>query len=82
MREQVSEPIIAEACRARTRKEFVSKIRIVAEEADETQYWLELIIEADIINAPRLEALYNEAAELTAIFTTTLATARRNGRLK
>ncbi len=42
------------ACRARSDKEFLAKIGIVVEEADETAFWLELLIEADVITATKL----------------------------
>src|SRR5687767_5596656 len=45
------------ACRSRTAKEFVAKMRIVVEEADETVYWIELLVEAQMVPARRLEGL-------------------------
>jgi len=68
------------ACRARTTKEFVSKIRIVVEEADETVYWLELLVEAAIVAKRRLENLYGEANELLAIFAASQRTAESRSR--
>jgi len=68
------------ACRARTSKEFVAKIRIVVEEADETVYWLELLVEAAIIVKGRLESLYKEANELLAIFAASQRTAESRSR--
>jgi four helix bundle protein len=65
------------ACRARSRPEFVAKIGIVAEEADETVLWLELLGEVGIVPASRLDPLIKEARELTAIFTASQNTARR-----
>ena len=64
------------ACRSRSRAEFVAKIGIVAEEADECMYWMELLIDGGLINAGKLEQLQNEAKELTAIFTASRYTAR------
>ncbi|HEV8607126.1 MAG TPA: four helix bundle protein [Tepidisphaeraceae bacterium] len=55
------------ACRARTVKEFVSKIRVAVEEADETSYWLELLTDASIIRKARLEPLHSECNEFLAI---------------
>jgi four helix bundle protein len=56
------------ACRARSKKEFFSKICIVVEEADESEYWLELIKEANLSNAfEELERLTQEATEITKI---------------
>src|SRR5438552_1756701 len=56
------------ACRERSRAEFVAKLGIVLEEADETIFWLELLVETRIISAKRLAELLKEAHELTAIF--------------
>lgn len=58
-------------CRARSDKEFSSKMNIVLEEADESCFWLEIIQEKEWIN---VESLLKEANELTAIFVTTLIT--------
>lgn len=55
------------ATRARSRKEFFSKLSVTIEEADESAYWMELLIEANIIPENKLNALYNEAIELTKI---------------
>ena len=66
------------ACRARSHADFVNKIGIVVEEADESVYWLDLIHEAAICNAATLDGLRQEAAELSAIFNQSQMTARRN----
>jgi four helix bundle protein len=55
------------ACRARSRAEFISKIGVVEEEADETAFWLELIIESKIRRAKQIAPLLDEANELVAI---------------
>jgi four helix bundle protein len=65
------------ACRSRFKAEFISRTGIVAEEADETVLWLELMIENRILPQHRLEPLLKEAKELTAIFTASQTTARR-----
>jgi four helix bundle protein len=57
------------ACRSRSRAEFAAKLGIVAEEADETVYWLELIRDAKLILEGKISELLLEANELTAIFT-------------
>lgn len=57
------------ACRSRSRAEFASKIGVVAEEADETVYWLQLIRDGDLLSTQQVGALLKEADELTAIFT-------------
>jgi len=65
------------ACRSRSRAEFVARLGIVVEEADETCYWLELLIEGDIVKAEKLSDLLKEARELTAIFTASTTTIRQ-----
>jgi len=64
------------ACRSRSKAEFISKISIVLEEADETVFWLELLSHAEIISAVRTEALLKEANELTSIFVSSLRTSK------
>jgi len=66
------------ACRARSKADFVSKITIVEEEADETQSWLELLLDLGRGNKAEIKALVDEAKELTAIFTASGRTARYN----
>ena len=61
-------------CRARSDKEFVAKLNIVLEEADETQFWLEVISEMNWINQSELEFPIKESEELVAIFVSTLKT--------
>jgi four helix bundle protein len=63
-------------CRARSRAEFASKIGVVAEEADESVFWLELILEAGMVRPQLLGKLPDESRELTAIFTSTKHTLR------
>ena len=55
------------ACRGRSKAEFVAKIGIVEEEADESAYWLELIIEAELLKVSQVEPLLTEANELARI---------------
>jgi len=66
------------ACRARSHAEFVAKIGIVVEEADETVYWLELLAETQAVKPQRLDAIKGEAEQLTAIFTAAKETAKAN----
>jgi four helix bundle protein len=65
------------ACRAKSDADFIYKIQIVEEEADESAYWIELISESEILNKCRLEKLLQEANELTAIFTSCGKTAKQ-----
>ena len=64
-------------CRARSRKEFISRIGVVVEEADESVFWLEMMAENDIFSATKLEPLLREARELTAVFTAPEETAKQ-----
>jgi four helix bundle protein len=66
------------ACRARSRAEFASKLGTVAEEADESLYWLELIRDGDFVPENKLASLVSEADELTAIFTAGRRTSSKN----
>ena len=63
------------ARRARSKREFIAKICIVVEEADESAYWLDLIADGGLIPKPRIQPLYNEAMELTRIFAAARQTA-------
>jgi four helix bundle protein len=65
-------------CRSRSRAEFVSKLGIVLEEADETVFWLELLAETGVIESNKITGLLGEARELTAIFTASQRTAKGN----
>ena len=56
------------ACRAKSTPDFINKLKIVEEEADETLYWLELLVEAKIVKEDRLLELMKENNELIAIF--------------
>ena len=67
------------ALRGRSSAEFVSKLNVVLEESDETQFWYEIIEETSEIKDPnKLKQLLNESNELTAIFVSSLKTARNN----
>ncbi|HEU4795959.1 MAG TPA: four helix bundle protein [Pyrinomonadaceae bacterium] len=64
------------ACRGRSRAEFVAKLGIVIEEADESAFWLELIIEGALLPPKRVQPLLDEANELTRIMVSSRVTAR------
>jgi four helix bundle protein len=66
------------ACRARSRAEFASKLGTVAEESDESLYWLELIRDGNFVSEKRIATLISEADELTAIFTAGRRTSSKN----
>ncbi len=61
-------------CRARSDREFISKMNIVLEEADETLFWLEIIKEKLWISKAELDTIWKEGNELTAIFVSSLKT--------
>jgi len=63
-------------CRARSKAEFIAKLGIVLEEADESLYWLEMLAETQVVKADLLAPLMKEADELVAIFVASLKTAR------
>ena len=66
------------SCRARSRAEFIAKIGIVEEEADESAYWLELIMEDSLLPSAKVQSLHVEANELTAIMAASRLTAVGN----
>ena len=66
------------ACRGRSKPDFISKIGIVVEEADESLYWLEILYETGLIPQEELALLMQECDELIAILTATIKPARSN----
>ncbi len=65
------------ACRARSQADFVYKLGLVEEEADESLFWLEMVVETDLMPAARVQDLTQEADELTAIFVASRKTAKK-----
>jgi four helix bundle protein len=65
------------ACRARSRAEFTARLGVVEEEADESGYWLEMIIEGELMEAKLVTSLLDEANELVAIMTSSRLTIHR-----
>ena len=63
------------ACRSRSRAEFIARIGVVLEEADESAFWLELIIGGQLLPAKLVQSLLNEANVLTSIMATSRITA-------
>ena len=63
-------------CRARSKTEFVARMGVVVEEADETVVWLELLVETGIVTQARMDGLLTEANELLAIFAASQRTSR------
>lgn len=64
------------SCRAKSGADFVAKLAVVEEEADESRYWLELLVEAKLMEAKRLEPLLKESDEIIAIVVSSIKTAR------
>jgi len=70
------------ACRAKSIADFVSKMGIVEEEADESLYWMELLIEAGIEINMKMDALMKEAGELLSITVASIKTARKSQNMR
>ena len=68
------------SCRARSHAEFTAKLGVVAEEADETAEWLDVVADAKLVNFSGLLQLRKESRELLAIFSASVGTARRKER--
>jgi len=66
------------SCRARSRAEFIAKMGVVEEEADETSFWLEMAVDCQLVPLERAKGLLSEADELTAIVVSSIKTAKRN----
>ena len=67
-----------EACHGKSPADFVAKLKICEGEADETLYWLQLLVNTDIMPAARMQALIDEAREFVAIFTAGTRTSQKN----
>jgi four helix bundle protein len=62
--------------RARSKADFISKLGVVLEEADETVFWLEMLIDAGIVSADKMRDLLGEANQLMLIFSASKRTAK------
>ena len=71
-----------EACRAKSPADFVNMMGGGLKELDETAYWLELLVEGEIVPAAKLAELQKETDELTAIFVSSINTSKRNNSRK
>lgn len=65
-------------CLAKSDKDFINKLKICEEEADETGFWLDMLIDSGTMRADLLQDLRNEAAQITAILTASIKTKKRN----
>ena len=63
---------------AQSKADFVNKLSIALKEADETQYWLELLYESDILDKTMYNSLNNDLKEIIAIITSSIITAKNN----
>ena len=63
---------------AQTKPAFISKISIVIEEADESEFWMEFIMDEKLLEKEKVRPLFNETHELTSIFITTRRTSQKN----
>jgi len=68
------------ACRARSQADFIAKMGIVEEEADESIYWMEILIESGLIPSERMVNLMDEASQIVAMTISSIKTARQNKR--
>ncbi len=69
------------ACRARSRADFISKMGIVEEEADESTYWIEVLVESGKVEFKTIESLMNDGNEILAITVSSIKTARSNRKI-
>jgi len=68
------------SCRAKSQADFIAKMGIVEEEADESMYWMELLVEAGLVQMNEVTELVDEANQIVAIIVSSINTARGNKR--
>ena len=64
------------SCRAKSTADMINKLKMVEEEADETLYWMELLIESQIVSADKLEELIKETDEIISMIVASIRTLR------
>ncbi|MEA2204638.1 MAG: hypothetical protein QOE77_1414 [Blastocatellia bacterium] len=69
------------ACRAKSKPDFISKMGIVEEEADETMYWIDLSIDAGLLKRNRVQSILKETDEILAITVSSINTPRSSRRV-
>ena len=69
---------VRESKNAQSKRDFINKLCIALKEADETQFWLEIFIEAEIISKDEFDPLYAKVNELIAMLTSSINTAKGN----
>ena len=73
---------VRESKNAQSKADFISKLNIALKEADETQYWLEIMVKSDLIKENQVEALNKDLKEIIAMLVASIKTLRRNGKWK
>ena len=66
------------ACLAKSNKDFLNKLKMVKEEIDETEHWLGLIMDAEILPSDKVQALYEESVELKRIIVRSITTVKQS----
>jgi four helix bundle protein len=69
-------------CRSRSKADFISKLGIVIEECDESAFWMELVVDSNLMKKDLIDPLLNEANELVAIFVSSRKTSMENNKSK
>ena len=69
---------VRESNNAQSKADFVNKLSIALKEADETAYWLELLVESDIIDQQQFNSMYDDLKEIIALLTSSIKTAKNN----
>jgi four helix bundle protein len=64
------------ACRAKSTPDMINKLKIVEEESDETEYWLELLVEAELVSQEQIKTIYKEIDEILSMTVASLKTLR------
>ena len=64
------------ACRAKSTADMINKMKIVEEESDETEYWLELLVEAELVSQSQIEGIYKETDEILSMTVASIKTLR------
>ena len=67
-------------CRAKSNSDFINQLRLVEEECDESLFWMELLVDNNLVKAVRLSGLMSEANEILAMIVSSAKTARASGR--
>lgn len=66
------------ACLAKSEKDFINKLKMVEEELDETEHWMEIIMETDMLPASRIKSLQSECVELFKIIVSSIVSTRKH----